>query len=77
MPPSCPLTLPTVLYSSECLCVSHVMPCGNKICIGTSARVISSLSTNCYPSNVFCVACVDVMSANLPSEWQGLLPAGL
>ena len=35
--PSCPTTLPTVLYSAECLCVPHVMPCGCTVCSGTCA----------------------------------------
>ena len=61
----------------QIVCVQHVMPCGNTICTGTSACVVCSLSTNHHPSNVFCVACVDVMSANPPLEWPGLLLVGL
>ena len=56
MPPYCPMTPPTVLYTTECLCVSHVMPCGNKICTGTSACVVSSLSVY-QPSPFKCVLC--------------------
>ena len=57
---------------------SHVMLCAKAICTGTSAYVVSALSTNCHPENVLRVACAsaqgNAMSANLPPERPGLLP---
>ena len=60
MPPSCPTTPPTVLYSAECLCVPHVMPCGNTIHIFTCC--IQSVYR--HLSNVFCVVCVSAQGCH-------------
>ena len=57
------------------------MLCAKAICTGTSAHVVSTLSTNCYPANVLRVACAstqgNAMSANLSPGWPRLLPTGL
>ena len=71
---------PRLVQYRVSLC-SHVTLCAKAICTGTSAHVVSTLSTNCHPANVLCVACVSAqgndMSANLPPGRPGLLPAGL
>ena len=73
-------TTPRLVQCRVSLC-SHVMLCAKAICADTSAHVVSTLSTNCHPANVLCVACVsaqgNAMSANLPPGRPGLLPAGL
>ena len=58
-----------------------MMLCGSTACTGTSAHAVFALSTHCQHASVLCVACASVqgnaMSANLPPERPGLLPAGL
>ena len=45
---------------------SHVMLCAKAICTGTSAHVVSTLSTNCHPANVLRVACVSAQAKVMP-----------
>ena len=85
MLPSCPTTPPTVLYRTECLCSTfdvvwkyhlHWYSVRTSLIVSSLCQ-LSPFKRVVYMCSLFLHKDAVVMSANLPSEWPGLLPVGL